>query len=190
MTPDEQLRKEIQEGEAWLRDVMDEPPESNVDRMRRRAEIAINEEWLRPRLHDDVPTDLAHSVKTRVWAELSEAHDEHHRISSGAPVDTRRTRRTYRWIGGFAAVAAVCAIAFVGVFRPETTDVDLSLVTAFEHFTEDDFAEKAEAVWDDLSELEPEAGEYAARPGDDELFEQLSEELGILMDEEGYSDWS
>lgn len=190
MTPDEQLRHEIQEGEAWLRDVMDEPPNSNVDRMRRRAEVAINEEWLRQRLNDDVPTDLAHRIKTRVRVELSGTNDELKRLSSSDLADTRRAQRVYRWVGGFAAVAAVCAIAFVGLFRPKRSDVDLSLVTAFEHFTEDDFAERVEAVWDDLSELEPEAGEYAARPGDDELFEQLSEELEILMDDEGYSDWS
>ncbi len=190
MTPDEQLRHEIQEGEAWLRDVMDEPPESKADRMRLRAEIAVNEEWLRPRLQDDVPSGLADRIKTRVRAELTGANDECQRISSSAPVDTGRTRRVYRWVGGFAAIAAVCAIAFVGVFRLETTDVDLSLVTAFEHFTEDEFAEDVDAVLDDLSELAPGAGAYAVRPGDDELFEQLSEELESLIEDEGYSDWS
>ncbi len=190
MTPDEQLSRDIQAGEAWLREILEGPPECDVDRMRRRAEIAVNEEWLRPRLQDDVPSGLADRIKTRLWAELSGTNEGHDRVSRVAPMDTRRTRRVYRWLGGFAAVAAVCAIAFVGVFRPNTTDVDLSLVTAFEHFEEDDFADDVDAVIDDLSDLEPEAGTYAVGPDDDELFEQLSEELESLMDDEGYTDWS
>jgi hypothetical protein len=195
MTSDEQRMREIEQGERWFREVCAEPEPPDTNRIKRRVQLAVNEQWLGDQPNGQPPADLADRTKRRVWAAVAAERTARAglRVPHGG---TRLGRRFYQWAGGLGVAAAACLLAFFGLREPlaTTEEPTFTLLEAFEAFQEDELADSLAALEDDLTELELAVDTLSFISDDEEMFDDLLDTVDDLMREgetdQSETDWS
>ena len=188
MTSDEGQMREIEQLERWFADASVDPPAPDVARLKERVRIEVDERWLEAQLHDEVPADLADRIGRRIRATPA-THRDPGTGQTDAVGRTRHLCHVYRWVG--AAAAAACLLAFVGLHQSQPSDTELSFVTAFEQYQEDDFAESIAQLDEELAEFELAFETVADFEGEDTSYNDLLDAIDALMlSDDLEDDWS
>lgn len=150
MTDERQQRAEIEAGEAWLRSVDAGVGGPDVDAVKRRICMAVDEAWIDPQLGTGPSIDVGANVKRRIREVLAERQSDgpDGRIDDAS---SRRSWRPARWLAGLSA-AAVVAFCIVGL--DVQTEIEMPTADAFEQYEIDDFDTALGALDDELQELE------------------------------------
>lgn len=121
----------IAQGEAWLREQMDELPALDLERIKRRVHLELNERWLAGQLDEGG----FERVRPRLHAAIRRELNARLRSHDAAAAEQRPAPPLRRWtFWGTGASAAVAACLALMVARTTTTSVQSSPVSALDAF--------------------------------------------------------
>lgn len=176
MTHEDDMLREIERGEQWLRDIVSGPPSGDVEHLKLRVRIAVDEDWLNAAHPVSVRPGLIDEVKEGVHEELRRE------------VARRRARRRrlliLRPAAGLAAAAAVvfAYIGFVGERESAIATTTTAYIDAFEQYTQDDdLFDGLALLGQEVREIEVAVGSMSWRGVDDLAIDDLRSAIDALM---------
>ena len=182
MTPeDHKLLRRIEEDERLLAACWQDPPPPDVERIKQRVHLAVDEAWLERRLDDVAPKPhLAGRTKIALHAELARLRRE--TASAKRPRWPRLRVQLFRLSGSLAAAAAL-ALAFVIWWSSEPAPPTLLSTVSTDVFEayelDDEFFTELALLEEELDELElMELGISG-----DELQDTLIDDVGDSIDD-------
>jgi len=187
MTADDNFMSQIENGEQWLRSACDDPPFSNVDRLKQNVRSAVEERWLADRLGDQSPNGLTERIKYRVRKSIDARPSAAPRGGAVRRAESGAARWMY-WAAGMSAAAAV--LAFVAWTPPSTQRPESTATDAFEAFdAEDEFSQALVLLENDLRALESNSAD-GSLAGVEESFDEIEDDREGRLRDDDEMDWS
>ncbi|MEK6675736.1 MAG: hypothetical protein AABZ47_08785 [Planctomycetota bacterium] len=181
MTSDNDWQSEIERNEAWFRGVCPDVPEEELEGVKLKARVAVQEEWLSARMNDAVPTGMTSRVRERVRRAIVEKR----------PKRFGMTRRSTRWFGALAAAAAIALFFWMGPRGTPQTESSTDTVAVFSEYQTDAWSESLDELDDEISVLELVWGEETDFQRDEDEYNELQDAIDRLMwDGSSDPDWS
>lgn len=178
MTPQDDMLREIERNEAWLRELSLDPSPPNAEHLKLMTRIVADEQWLERQLAVTPPDSLAGRLKTLVHATQRDLDQSSH---------ARRTRRlVLRWAGGLAAAAAIAIFMLSNQATTPQTDDEFAVAGILEESNRDEYDITLEALHEDLQELEWGSDGWIALDSEENEFETLWEQIEGLA----ANDWA
>lgn len=150
MTDERQQRTEIEAGEAWLRSIDVGVGGPDLDIVKRRIRVAVDEAWIDPQLGAGPSIDVADGVKRRLREVLAERRSD----GPDRRIDDGPSRRSWRPAGWLAGLSAAAVVAFCIVGLDARTAIEMPTADAFEQYEIDDFDTALGTLDDELQEFE------------------------------------
>lgn len=186
-------------GERWLRGVLADEPSVDVDAIRRRVHLALDEVWLADELKDELPAGLVSRTRAAVRAAVKDDAEAGAGLSGGRGTSRPqrspkltvhagwRTDRPYGWAGGALAAAAAVALALLipspGADQPAPRTEPL-LAAAFRSLgQQDDVREEISDIRSRLTRLEREWSRPIGSGVSDRMIEDTRQRLDGLMED-------
>lgn len=156
MTHRDDILREIESNEAWLRDVDNLPAMRELQRTKALVGIEVNERWLAGQINDAPPRDLVARIQARTRQALRSvpAH-------AASELDTlpfaSKQGAPYRWprwatIAGLAAAACAAIVPLLSQNNPGTGG--FAWETAFTAFEDTPLDDPIDSLDSELDELE------------------------------------
>jgi len=183
-------KREIQQAEAWFRSACVDETGPHIDSIKRRARLAIQEQWVAGQLDETADSNVAGNTKSYVRAFLSHANGQQEQAPTGAALTVSRRTHRMAWLGAASLAMAACLVIAVSLRQTEPPTPSLLLVVAFEQYEEDDFTQTIASLDQDLDDFEDAWDQSEATVDASGYFEELLDELdGKLNEAEGRDDW-
>ena len=192
---DDKLAGIVEQQEQWFRDIAHEPEPPDLDRVKRRARIAINEDWLGGKLgHASVEGDVSLTgltLRTQKRIAVTVAKE---RLDIAARERNARRRalrgRVLRLTGTIGLAAAACIAIFVGLPRtPTDTRADgFDRLAAFDAYEEGELTRMLTDLDKELNDLENRFDTVKASTIEEGLYDDLYESIDELSDDGEYVD--
>ncbi len=190
MTSDEQRMREIEQQEQWFQEVCRDPEPLDTDRIKRRVQVTINEQWVARELGEP-PTGASseHGLaglidRTKRAVRAAVATEKVSRTLTGSRGGGYlNARRIIRLAGGIGLAAAACLAVYIGLPEPpaDAGGPAFDRLAAFEEFQEGKLGLSLADLGDDMAELELAFNVSGLADVEDELLESLFDSVHDLI---------
>ncbi len=190
MTQPDRMQEDIGRGEAWLARVSPPSPQPDLERIKMRVRIALDEQWLAEQADPIAAADLHDRIRARVADEVSGTVVFRGGFVEAGPTHRGRSpARLLRWAGCVVGLAAALMLCFRLLPGGDEPAAGLSAYDAFVVYSgQDSLSDEFALVDESLLELElSDESSYSWVDGElDDLRDDIDSFLSSDADE---TDW-
>lgn len=150
------IQREIETNEAWLRDVDDMPAMRELERTKALVGIELNERWFADKIDDEPTRDLVTAVQARTRRELLTLPRAQVSAPPELPYASKRDAPYHwpRWATLVGLAAAACAAIVPILSRNASSTGGFAWETAFTAYEEAPLDDPIDSLDTELDELE------------------------------------
>ena len=183
------MAREVERGELWLRENLVDPAPPDHDRIKLRVRVALGEAWLSGSLDESPDAEVIAHAKRGVGMALADAasSDNRHPRLLPSPLSAGRNYTGFlRWASGIGLAAAASLVVYVGFYGMNGAIPETPMINAFLTPFADEISSSLRAIDEDLAYVEQELQFGVATDAADVLIDDLNDWVDEVFDDLEY----